>query len=108
MKPQDPAPATDKVTMVTVPLETPLQRDAGPLDALRFRRPSGGDFRGLSMAKVGQLDYDELRRLVPRISIDGLIAEEFDRIDGADQLEIAAALSDFLVPTRRKAEFPTT
>lgn len=108
MKTENPAPATDKVSIATVALETPLQRDAGALDTLRFRRPIGGDFRGLSMSKLGQLDYDEIRRLAPRISLDGLIAEEVDRIDGADQLELAGTLSDFLVPTRRKAEFQTS
>ncbi|MES2339582.1 MAG: phage tail assembly protein [Pseudomonadota bacterium] len=100
--------STGKVELLTVPLETPLARDAGALTELKFRRPKGGDFRGLSMAKLGQLDYDEVRRLAPRISLDGLITEEVDQIDGADQLELAGALSDFLVPTRRKAEFQTS
>lgn len=99
--------AAGRVTLVTVELETAVERDAGPLGQLRFRRPRGGDFRGLSMARLGQLDYDELRKLLPRISLDGLIAEEVDQIDGADQLELAGAMSDFLVPKRRMAEFQT-
>jgi hypothetical protein len=104
-----PDPAADskdgKLKLVTVPLETPIPRDAGDLDKLKFRRPIGGDFRGLSLAKLGQLDYDELRKLMPRISLDGLIIEEVDAMDGADQLELAGAISDFLVPKRRMAEF---
>ena len=92
----------------TVPLETPLKRDAGELADLRFRRPVSGDYRGLSIARLGQLDYDEVRKLLPRISLDGLIAEEVDRIDGADQLEVCAELADFLSVKRRKADFPTT
>jgi len=91
----------------TVPLETPLKRDAGALEALSFRRPVSGDYRGLSIARLGQLDYDEVRKLLPRISMDGLIVEEVDRIDGADQLEICAELTDFLSVKRRKADSPT-
>ena len=52
---------SQKVMTVTVPLESALERDAGALAELRFRRPMGGDFRGLSLAKLGQLDYDEIR-----------------------------------------------
>ncbi len=96
-----------KPSIISVPLDTPVPRDGGNIDVLRFRRPVGGDFRGLSMAKLGQLEYDELRKLMPRISLDGLIQQEVDAIDGADQLELAGALSDFFVTTRRKAEFQT-
>lgn len=92
-------------TIITVPLETPLKRDAGELTQLRFRKPVSGDLRGMSIAKLGQLDYDEQRKLLPRISLDGLIAAEVDQLDVADQLEISGALTDFLVPKRRMAEF---
>lgn len=92
----------------TVVLETPINRDGGDLVELRLRRPTSGDLRGLSIAKLGQLDYDEVRKLLPRISLDGLIAEECDAIDVADMIEIAGELTDFLVPKRRMAEFRTT
>ncbi len=91
--------------VITIPLDTPLVRAAGPLEQLRFRKPVSGDLRGMSIAKLGQLDYDEQRKLLPRISLDGLIAEEVDKLDIADQLEISSALTDFLVPKRRLAEF---
>lgn len=89
----------------TIPLETPLPRDGGDLAELKLRRPTSGDFRGLSIAKLGQFDYDSVRLLLPRISLDGLIAEEVDRIDPADMMEVSTALSDFLFTARQKAEF---
>lgn len=94
---------TDQI--ITVPLETPLDRAGGQLTELRFRKPVSGDLRGMSIAKLGQLDYDEQRKLLPRISLDTLIAEEVDRLSVADQLEISGVLTDFLVPKRRMAEF---
>lgn len=90
---------------ITVPLETPLERAGGQLTELRFRKPVSGDLRGLSIAKLGELQYDEQRKLLARISLDGLIAEEVDKLDVADQIEISGALTDFLVPKRRMAEF---
>lgn len=93
--------------IITVPLDQPLARGDDKIATLRFRRPVSGDFRGLSMARLGQLDYEEVRKLLPRISLDGLIAEEVDRIDGADQMEICIELSDFLQTRRRKADSPT-
>ncbi|MBX9746280.1 MAG: phage tail assembly protein, partial [Hyphomonadaceae bacterium] len=86
-------------------LETPIPRAGGDLTTLRLRRPQSGDLRGLSIAALGQLDYNELRKLLPRISLDMLIVEEVDRIDLADMIEVSGAISDFLFTKRRAAEF---
>ncbi len=102
-------PAADQSgKIVTVAIETVVKRDGGDLDKLRFRRPVSGDLRGISIAKLGQLDYDELRKLLPRISLDGLVPTEIDALDVADQIEVAGAVTDFLVPKRRMAEFQAT
>ncbi len=96
--------------IITIPLETPLKRDGGAADMteLKLRRPVSGDLRGISIAKLGQLDYDELRRLLPRISVETLLDIEVDRIDPADMLEISGEVADFLFTKRRKAEFQAT
>lgn len=106
----DPAGASkqERVKVITVELEELVMTASGEKSELKFRRPIGGDFRGLAIGKLGQFDYDEIRKLLPRISLDGLTVASVDAIDGADQLELAAALSDFLVPTRRRAEFQET
>lgn len=93
--------------IVTVPLETPLARGETMLAELKLRRPVSGDLRGISVAKLGQLDYDELRKLLPRIAIDGLIVDEIDRIDTADMVEIGGAIADFLFTKKRQEEFRT-
>ena len=97
-----------EANITTVPLETRVVRPGGePITQLRLRRPMSGDLRGLSIAKLGQLDYDELRKLLPRVSLDPLIAEEVDRIDTADMIEISGVVADFLFTARRKEEFLT-
>lgn len=92
----------------TVDLETPLSRDGGDVDKLQLRRPVSGDLRGVSMAKLGELQVDEVRKVLPRICSPTITVEEFDQIDSADQLELCLTLSDFLFTKRRKAEFSTT
>lgn len=92
---------------VKVPLETPIVRGELTIDALTLRKPHGGDFRGVSMGKLGQMDYDEVRRLLPRINLEGAIQEEIDALDGDDVMELAVALTDFLFTARRRAEFQT-
>ena len=93
--------------ITTVPLETPLRRGKAELAELQFRRPKAGDLRGISIAKLGQLDYDEVRTLAPRISLNGLIAQEVDEIDTADLIEMSLAFADFLQTRARKGDFPT-
>lgn len=109
-EPTDPAQQSKygKIMLATIQLETPITTASGEKTELRFRRPLSGDLRGLAIGKLGQFEYDEIRRLLPRISLDGLTVEVVDQIDVADQLEIAGAISDFLVPMRRKAEFQAT
>jgi len=95
----------DDAKIITVPLDTPLARTDGQLEQLRFRKPVSGDLRGMSIAKLGQLDYDEQRKLLARITLDGLIEAEIDKLDVCDQLQISNALMDFLVPKRHQEAF---
>lgn len=92
---------------VKVVLEKPIVRGETTIDTLTLRKPGGGDFRGISMGKLGQMDYDEIRKLVPRINLEGAIQEEVDALDGDDIMELAVALTDFLFTARRRAEFQT-
>ena len=100
--------ADNSAQTITVQVETPVSTASGEKSELRFRRPVSGDLRGISIGKLGQFDYDEIRKLLPRISLDGLSPDMVDKIDVADQLEIAGSISDFLVPKRRRAEFQET
>lgn len=96
-------PAADARAMtMSVPLDLPLVRGEVSLERLTFRRPSSGDLRGLSLVQLGQMNVDELRKLLPRISTDGLIEQEVDSIDPADMMAIAGEIGDFLLPRRMR------
>lgn len=97
-------------TMISEPviLELPIERGAEAIGELRFRRPQAGELRGLSIAALGQMQVDELRKLAPRISMPTITAEEFDRLDPADLMECSDRIMDFLLQKQRRAELPTT
>ncbi|MFV0625195.1 phage tail assembly protein [Sphingomonas sp. ac-8] len=79
-----------------VELEAPLKRGDQDLATLTFRRPDTAAILDLSLVQLGQMNVDELRRLLPRISTDGLIEQEVDRIAADDVLLIAREISTFM------------
>jgi tail assembly chaperone E/41/14-like protein len=91
-----------------VVLEEPIVRGEEKITELKFRRPHGGELRGISMGKLGQMDFDEVRKLIPRISMPTITQEEVDQMDSADIMEGCDRIMDFLLSTQRKAELPTT
>lgn len=98
--PAPDSPTAGRAAFIELPLDAPLTRGDQQLEQLRFRRPTSGDLRGLSLVQLGQMNVDELRKLLPRISTDGLIEQEVDAIDPADMMAIAGELGDFLLPRR--------
>ncbi len=91
--------------MVYVELETPLVRGESTIAKLSLRRPFGGDFRDISMSRLTLMNYDEVRKLLPRIALEGLTEFEVDKIAAADLTEICNELSDFLFTKKRRTEF---
>jgi len=104
MKTEAEVPSDDgRKMLIKVPLEVPIMRGETRLDSITMRRPDSGALRGLSLVQLGQMNVDEIRKLLPRITLEGLIVEEVDRIDPADMMEIAGELGDFLLPKRHRA-----
>jgi hypothetical protein len=94
---------SERKMLATVDLDHPLKRGDEEMAKLTFRRPNSGELRGLSLVQLGQMNVDEIRKLLPRISMEGLIVEEVDKLDSADIMSIAFELSDFLLPSRMNA-----
>lgn len=75
------------------------------LEGLMLRKPLGGDLRGLSVARLQHLYFEQLRTLVPRISTPRLSEEAIDAMPLSKLMGLAAKVSDFLLTARRRAEF---
>jgi len=90
--------------IVTIPLVKPIERtvdeEPRPIASLRLRRPDSGAFRGLSLARLGQMETRSLAALLPRISLDPIGEAETMAIDPVDWMRIANEVGDFLLPRR--------
>lgn len=100
--------AAGEKKLASVTLDYPIQRGETKIETVQLRRPNSGELRGLSLVRLGQMDVDEIRKLLPRITIPTLLAEEVDRLDPADLMELAGEVGDFLLSKERKAALPTT
>ncbi len=82
--------------MTTITMETPIDRGDAKLTSFQLRRPLGGDLRGISGMKLKNFDYEEVRKLIPRISVPTVLDIDFDRFDAADITQVELVLADFL------------
>ncbi len=90
--------------IVTIPLVKPIPLSdddkVSQISTLRLRRPDSGAFRGLSLARLGQMETRSLAALLPRISLDRIREAEIHVIDPVDWMRIANEVGDFLLPRR--------
>lgn len=94
-------------TFKTVDLDTPITRGEQTIGMVQLRKPRSGELRGLSLVSLGQLEVDEVRKLLPRITTPTLTVADVDALDPADLLSLGAEIADFLLPKRAKADSPT-
>lgn len=95
-----------------ITLDTPIERGSGDsrqvIDKIQLRKPSSGELRGLSLVSIGQMDVNELRKLLPRISMPPVHEAEIDAMDPGDLFALAGALTDFLLHSSARQDSPPT
>lgn len=91
----------------TIELDEELTIGDQKITSIQIRRPKSGELRGLSLASLGQMNVDELLKLLPRITIPTLPTAIAAELDSADLMAIAEAVTDFLLTKRQKAALPT-
>lgn len=102
------APATPARKPISDPvqLEVPIVRGEQTITSLQLRRPLGGDLRGLNLKSVIDLDIDQLRKLLPRISVPTILPQDAEELDPADLLQLAVEVADFFTPSALKPDSP--
>ncbi|MDB5725471.1 MAG: phage-related tail protein [Novosphingobium sp.] len=91
----------------SVTLDHPIKRGDDLIEKLQLRKPGAGELRGLSLIRVAQMEVDDLRKLLPRITIPVLTDHEVGLIESEDLMAIASELSDFLLTRRMREELGT-
>jgi len=88
---------------VTITLQEPLQREAGPIAAITLRKPRAGELRGLKLGELINSDVGAVITLLPRISDPFITPEEAANLDAEDIAEIAGAIVGFFLTPAQKA-----
>lgn len=74
---------------------------------INVRRPHSGELRGLKLLDLMQMDANALHKLAPRITNPIIHEPMAAAMDPADFLQLAAEVTDFLLPSRARQDFPT-
>lgn len=97
--------ASDDLVDVIVDMGELVEPDEAAVGGLSLRKPLGGDLRNVSIARLQHLYYEELRTIVPRITTPRLTSDDIDAMPLAKLMGLASRVSNFLLTTRRRAEF---
>lgn len=97
--------ASDDLVDVIVDMGELVEPDEAAVGGISLRKPLGGDLRNVSIARLQHLYYEELRTIVPRIATPRLTPDDIDAMPLAKLMGLASRVSDFLLTTRRRAEF---
>ena len=93
--------------MKLITLQTPIQRGEQTISEITLRKPSAGELRGLSLVNLIQMEVTALTTVLPRITTPILTADDINRLDLADLLQLGSEVAGFLVPKSAKVDFPT-
>jgi len=89
---------------VDVTLNTPIQRQSGPLAQITLRKPSAGDLRGLSLQALLGSDVGAIITVLPRISAPFITEHEAAALEADDLAEIGGALLGFFMSPAQRAQ----
>ena len=92
----------------TVDLEEPIVRGSETIDKLTLRKPHGGELRGLSMMDLARMDATAVAKVLPRITMPPLTAQEVDDLDATDRFALATEIASFFLSAKMRAEMETT
>lgn len=96
------------MTLKTVTLTTGIKNGDNTIKEITLRKPVTGDLRGVKLVDFFDLDIDCLAKVLPRITIPALVAQDIYSLDLVDLAEVTKTISDFLQETSSNAptEFP--
>lgn len=97
------SPATPPATMPNAPsvetieLDEPVMRGEQEIRTIQLRKPRAGELRGISLQALAEMDVSALQRLLPRITLPSLTANEVAALDLADITAMGVKVSTFLL-----------
>lgn len=86
---------TDTADIKHVYLADPIPYGEKKLNHFTLQRPRGGALRGIQIQSIGLQDFDELCKLVPRISSPAITVGNLCDMDAADILQVSHKVLSF-------------
>ncbi|WP_296250330.1 phage tail assembly protein [Pseudomonas sp. UBA4194] len=87
-----------------IDLDTPIKRGTVEITEVTLRKPMAGELRGTSLSDLLQMDVLALRKVLPRITAPALTDHEIGQMDPADLVQMATAVTGFLLPKSAKVD----
>lgn len=91
------APAT-AAQIATITLDEPIKRDSGDITEVQLIRPQASALEGFNLRDLSNMETNAAVRLISRISNPTLLLHEVLLMDVADLTQMAAEISNFLLP----------
>ncbi len=95
-----------------VTLDVPVRRgEPGKeqvIEQVTLIRPKGAAMKNVAMLGLTQLDYDEVRKVLPRITTPPLTPADVDRMDPADILSCGMEIVGFLLGSKARTDSQPT
>jgi len=89
----------------SIKLSRPIERQSGAhVEELTLREPTAGELRGLKVFDLLQADIDAVIKLVPRIAMPTVIAEEVERLHPSDLAALAGEIVGFFLNPEQQAQ----
>lgn len=93
------------MTTITITLDTPIARGETTITSVVLRKPSAGELRGLTLKDVGEIKFDTMIKLLPRITSPALTEPECAAMDLADFTNLATEVAGFLLSKAQRQDF---
>jgi hypothetical protein len=84
----------------SIKLEVPFQQDGKEVVAVRIRKPTTGELRGLSLVNVLQMEVGTMLQLLPRIADPHLDESALEALDPADFTELSSQVTSFFLGSK--------
>ena len=92
------------MTSITVSLDSPITRGETTIATVVIRKPGPGELRGLTLKDVGEVKFDTMIKLLPRVTSPALTEAECAVMDLGDFTSMAVEVAGFLATKAQRQD----
>lgn len=97
-----PSAAPSAAASGSITLDKPIARGDTKITSIVIRKPQAGELRGVNLHDLFQMDVAALIKVLPRVTVPTLLAQEVERMEPCDLLACGAEVAGFFLSTADK------